>query len=155
MLHFKHVKESILFGFLFPLSSLSFSQVTEDWVRNWNDPSNQEDIATSIAADDAGNVYVTGHSRDKDLHINYVTIKYDWHGNELWIKTFKDGSPTSIALDGVGNVYVTGRSKDDIATVKYDSTGNELWVKRYSNGNASALDSRRLRQCVCNWIQHR
>ena len=61
---------------------------------------------------------------------DYVTIKYDSLGNQLWLDRYSgesDGSDTArdLAIDPGGNVYVTGSSDgpdgicDDFATVKY------------------------------------
>jgi hypothetical protein len=89
---------------------------------------------------------------------DYVTIKYDAAGDELWVAEY-DGPghgqdyPGGIAIDNTGNVCVTGRSDRydyssyDCTTIKYDPDGNELWVARYSsqrqggdNGSDLALD---------------
>ncbi|MHA2274349.1 MAG: SBBP repeat-containing protein, partial [Candidatus Kariarchaeaceae archaeon] len=100
------------------------------------------DIARSIAVDDAGNIYVTGHSNGSGTEADYATIKYDPDGNQLWVKRY-DGdlenswdSAIALALDSSGNIYVTGYSNGsgtdrDYTTIKYDPTGNEQWIKRY------------------------
>jgi hypothetical protein len=73
---------------------------------------------------------------------SYVTIKYDYFGNELW-KSYYGGPsvgpsyPTDMAIDDSGSVYVTGASTGvgsglDYATVKYDQDGHELWVSRFA-----------------------
>ena len=91
-----------------------------------------------------GNVYVTGCSG-----WNYVTIKYDNNGNQLWASRHNISSnceKMAIAVDGFGNVHVTGESGggttgNDYETVKYDSNGNQLWVARYDGpGNRYDID---------------
>jgi len=77
---------------------------------------------------------------------DYLTIKYDAFGNQLWIKRYNgpaDGNdaPGSMIIDASGNVFVTGVSPGigtakDIATIKYDTDGNEIWVNRYSGPGA-------------------
>jgi hypothetical protein len=88
-----------------------------------------------------GNVYVTGSSQGLTSSYDYVTIKYDASGNQIWNARYDGLGNTydeakSIAVDSTGNVYVTGSSiglnnNYDYATIKYDSSGNQLWVARY------------------------
>ena len=63
---------------------------------------------------------------------DYLTIKYDGSGNQLWAARYHGGNyqdgANALALDGAGNVYVTGGSHAfetgyDYATVKYDAIG--------------------------------
>lgn len=133
---------------------------TELWVTRYNGLGNGNDGTSSIALDADGNVYVTGDSDEGETDFDYITIKYDTDGNDLWVAHY-DGPgsgndidrASAIALDTFGNVYVTGHSEGsgtsfDYATIKYDTDGNELWVARYDgpvNGGdiagAIALDS--------------
>jgi hypothetical protein len=108
----------------------------------------------AITTDSNGYVYITGRSEGDGTGEDYVTIKYDLNGTELWAARYngpgdKTDWPTDITVDLQGNVYVTGFSSDldpygilgpDYATIKYDSNGNELWVARY-NGPAYRHDS--------------
>ncbi len=98
------------------------------WSARYNGAANSDDHVAALAADEQGNVYVTGSSRD--LHSSsteYTTIKYNTAGAKLW-ETHYEGEARALALDGAGNVYVTGQSGNDIATLKYDPSGARLWV---------------------------
>jgi len=114
------------------------------------------DIASALAVDGWGNVYVTGASHGyAGTHMDYATIKYDSDGNQQWLARYNgpaglDDDASALALDGSGNVYVTGTSvtrlgedyppvHSDYATIKYDSDGDEQWVARY-DGPASDDD---------------
>jgi hypothetical protein len=114
------------------------------WMAQYNPPDSYWNVATALAVDDSGNVYVTGHSYGLDTNSDYSTIKYDPSGNELWVARYNGpGNATdqaaAIAVDAAGNVFVTGDSSSDYATIKYDPSGNELWVARY-NGPGNATD---------------
>nr|MBA3725776.1 hypothetical protein [Armatimonadota bacterium] len=47
---------------MFALASAGVGQVTEAWVARYNGPESSYDRAFDVAADAAGNVYVTGFS---------------------------------------------------------------------------------------------
>jgi hypothetical protein len=101
--------------------------------------------------DGSGNVYVTGYSYAPGTSYDYVTIKYDSSGGEVWVAVYDgpgnlDDRAYALAIDDSGNVYVTGYSYGagtsfDYATVKYGASGQELWVARYDgpvNGDDQA-----------------
>lgn len=107
------------------------------------------DAAAALAVDSAGNVYVTGTSYGNGTQSDFAIIKYDTHGNLLWVSRFEgpdSDTAADIAVDSSGNVYVTGScvgssTNADFCTVKYDGVSGELrWVKRY-NGPANLDDS--------------
>ena len=144
------LQKPLLLATFFLLSSLCFSQATQQWVARYNGPANSFDAATAITLDAGGNVYVTGSSYVSETNGDYSTIKYDAKGNQLWVRTYNgtgnggDGA-NAIAIDAEGNVYVTGQSEGsgffnyDYATIKYDAKGNQLWVSRY-DGPGIATD---------------
>jgi hypothetical protein len=142
-----------------PIGSVR-AQVQQDWVARYHGPNNLDDKARAIATDSAGNVYVAGVSCTQmdDLGncvaSQYVTLKYDSGGNQVWVATYSGpgnstDEPTAMAIDSAGNVYVTGASwgdgtLTDYATIKYGTDGNQLWVARYDgpgsgNDRATAL----------------
>jgi hypothetical protein len=134
------------------------AQGIELWIARYNGPASWTDQAVALSVDSSGNVYVTGYSINIsggwDPDRDYVTVKYDTNGNQLWAARYNgpdndEDTPVAIVVDASENVYVTGYSKNsasyyDYATVKYDSSGNQLWVTRYDgpkgyNDQATAL----------------
>ncbi len=125
---------------------------TELWVKRYNGPANGEDLATDMAIDPSGNVYVTGQSVGNGTQSDYVTIKYDPDGNQVWgegeagVRRYNGPAngvdiANAIAIDSTGNAYVTGQSDSpdtgaDYATIGYKPDGSLLWpgegVIRYS-----------------------
>jgi uncharacterized delta-60 repeat protein len=125
---------------------------TQQWAKTYDGAANGNDFGNSVAIDTSGNVYVTGSSAGADKGQDYLTIKYDSSGHQLWASTYSSPNNNwdegrSIALDGSGNVYVTGvleysegkASTDDWGTIKYNSSGVEQWVRQY-NGPAKIAD---------------
>ncbi len=104
-----------------------------------------------VAVDSAGNVAITGVSRDLNGIGDYYTAKYaSSDGTLLWERRYngpanRSDAGYSAAVDGLGNVVVTGRSQNatnyDYYTAKYAAAdGALLWEKRY-NGPANGSDA--------------
>jgi len=101
---------------------------TLQWARTFNGTANGYDIANSVTADAAGNVYVSGYTH-VDSTTDYTTIKYNPAGVQQWVKHFEGGinsydRATAIQIDAFNNIIVTGNSAgtgtgSDIAVVKY------------------------------------
>jgi hypothetical protein len=102
-----------------------------------------------IAADNSGNVYVTGSSIGEGTDNDYATVKYNSDGTLVWVARYNgpenggDGA-YAMVLDAAGNVYVTGGSyggdnSTDSVTIKYGPDSNvPAWVSRYNGpGNYS------------------
>ncbi|MFO7674855.1 MAG: SBBP repeat-containing protein [bacterium] len=113
-------------------------------------PTEDESYAVGLAVDEAGNCHVTGSSGSPyTMSWDYLTIKYDSAGNELWGARYngpadEHDEARAIALDAAGNVYVTGGSarpgtNADFTTIKYSPAGETLWLRRY-DGPASGAD---------------
>ncbi|HXF48773.1 MAG TPA: SBBP repeat-containing protein [Verrucomicrobiae bacterium] len=105
----------------------------QEWVNLYNSPGNiPHDFPTAIAADPAGNVYVTGRGYvgfPFNAADDYTTLRYSNAGVQQWVVRFngsgnENDRPSGLAVDAVGNVYVTGGSKIpgnlwDYVTIKY------------------------------------
>jgi len=91
-----------------------------------------------IAVDSLGSVYVGGYSEHCPGLTEWITMKYDSAGTQLWVRSdirspwiTSTGAPIDLKLDTGGHIYLTGGSRDsgtfrDYTTVKYDSQGNLL-----------------------------
>lgn len=118
----------------------------QQWVARYSGTgtgSFSRDEAAAIVADDSGNVYVSGTIYNSGTQEDYVTIKYNPGGHEVWVAQYNgpQGSgfdnPVAVELDDSGHVYVTGTSEGidsrrDFATIKYNTEGNEIWAVRYN-----------------------
>jgi uncharacterized delta-60 repeat protein len=119
------------------------------WLVRYNGEANMADTAWALKVDNSGNVYVTGQSPGNGTSDDYVTIKYDSAGNQLWLARYNgdaNGGDSAIAIvvDNSGSVYVTGESAgsgsaSDYVTIKYSPDGNQLWLARY-NGPGNNTD---------------
>ncbi len=134
------------------------------WQRTYDNPShtNADDVPVKIAVDSSGNVYVAGYtavgsSNPTDPTFNnhdFVVVKYDSSGNQLWAPTFdntnstdSDDEPTGMVVDNAGNVIVTGSSCSGFSantcaylTVEFNSSGGTAWNNLYGGTNAGDYD---------------
>ena len=118
------------------------------WVKTFDGGSS--DQARGVAVDSMDNIIVTGISVNASTE-NYLTLKYDGDGNEIWSRTYEDGNlqAHSVAVDSMDNIIVTGFRFDGFSdrflTIKYDKNGNMLWDKAYGEGwqgEGVAIDSK-------------
>jgi uncharacterized delta-60 repeat protein len=104
---------------------------------------------SSMKFDNQGNIILAGY--DGSFSSDYVTMKIDTAGNQLWYKTYSNSGPNDVdkiwdmCVDADGYIYVTGISDDtvnfyqDIATIKYNPDGDTVWVRRF-NGPTNYFD---------------
>ena len=93
---------ALLFIFLFAILSFAKS-VDSVWVRRFNGIGNRNDIATDLALDINGNIYVAGNSdQNTDGYSNFdiEIIKYYPNGDTAWIRRYSgsDGDDYAKAL---------------------------------------------------------
>lgn len=113
----------------------------EQWVKRYNGSANNDDYGNSIQIDNSSNSYVTGAVTRTGSDQDYITIKYDANGNQVWTVFYNgpgngEDFPSSNAIDASGNIYVTGYSYGsgtgpDYCTIKYNNAGIQQWVQRY------------------------
>jgi hypothetical protein len=127
------------------------------WVAQYNGLEHPEfgEFGTAVGVDAAGHVYVGG-SEGNPRDINYLVLKYDSQGRQLWVDTYFDSEQyhqnrvNDLAVDGQGNVIVTGEAIGtegtwNYLTIKYSPAGERLWLSRYNSSDddrpeALALD---------------
>ncbi|MFH2142321.1 MAG: SBBP repeat-containing protein [Bacteroidota bacterium] len=120
----------------------------ELWVRT-HDNSGLKDYANSILLDNNNNIVITGSTTSNTSGTDYITIKYDNNGNQIWIQKYygrgldDNDNAVKITADNDDNLYITGSSyngyNNDFATIKYNSDGVEQWVQTY-NGTGNGED---------------
>ncbi|HEY0091803.1 MAG TPA: SBBP repeat-containing protein [Flavobacterium sp.] len=111
----------------------------------------QSEIGFAIAADSAGNAYVTGYfqggqtnfgtvsvSNGGNLYTDMFVVKLDAAGTFLWARSggtiANDDEGRGIAADEEGNVYVTGEMRDagSFDVLSYSGAGiADIFVAKY------------------------
>ncbi|HXF48161.1 MAG TPA: SBBP repeat-containing protein [Verrucomicrobiae bacterium] len=98
------------------------------WEHRYTGPTGST-MPSGIKVDKRGNVYVAGRTMGFGSRRDFMALKLDSMGNELWAAhyvgqdTSSDDLATFADFDEMGNVYITGRSdrngQSDILTLKY------------------------------------
>jgi hypothetical protein len=117
------------------------------------------DRATALAADPAGNVYVTGYTWGSLVPgvpnrggTDIFVAKYDARGERLWVRqlgTEMDDFATGVAVrrNGQDGLVVAGYSLGrfdgapntgtyDVVVVKFDQAGNEYWRQQFGTSKS-------------------
>ena len=109
------------------------------WVAQTSGVGRSFESVVATTMDATGNLYVLGSSVSRGRYTDYMTVKFDPNGNQLWAARYNSPSslcyndPNAIAIDAGDNVFVTGFAAYDAAygTVKYNAQGEQLWAQPF------------------------
>src|SRR5262245_38858057 len=113
------------------------------WLADFG-PADQSHGGNAIALDSFGNVFVAGLASDSYFwpppSFDFLTIKYDNDGHELWTKRYTgpangDDIAAGIAVTPDGGIFVAGTSANtnggtDITLIKYVDLVNIQWLNK-------------------------
>ena len=128
------------------------SDLQIQWQRTLGSANKEESTKHGIAADSAGNVYVTGYSQDSGNTTSLIVAKYDTSGSIQWqislSTTNKWASGNSIEVDNSGNVYVGGSTNSTSSGQGYDiliaklatSNGDLTWQRTFGEGSSEGAE---------------
>ncbi len=108
------------------------------WTYYYDGGGKNNDYATAISVDNAGNTYITGRSQNASYLYECFSAKILPSGTQAWVQRYSPGSNTqsygnAITVDTAGNVYVAGYTdptsgSNDWLVIKYNATGTQEWV---------------------------
>jgi len=126
------------------------------WTRQFGTSS--EDVATGVATDAIGNVYVTGYTYGA-LHgpnsgfVDVFVRSYDSAGGLRWTRQFGTGSgdvANGVATDASGNVFIAGGTfgdldgtsagSEDAFVRSYDSEGGLRWTRQFGTSSGDVAN---------------
>lgn len=98
---------------------------TQSWINRYNGPAGSADRGNAIAADAAGNIFVTGESTGTTSGSDFATLLIDANGNKKWEARYNGAGngedvPRCIVTDAAGYVYVSGYASG--TTTGFDAT---------------------------------
>lgn len=120
------------------------------WVFYQSGDGTLDDWGNVVKVNDRGDIYFAGSLHHDSSSYDFVTVKLDSMGNEIW-KSIYNGPGNDwdevpyLEIDRWGDVYVAGKGKGqgtlfDYTVVKYSSSGERLWVRRYAGPDNSSDD---------------
>ena len=103
------------------------------WVARYKKGFNTSSHAIDVGLDSSGNLYVLGYSDSEYEGNDYLVIKYNSNGSQLWEGRYHSLCQSwiqlrAIAGNNIGEVFSTGERDDletgfDYITVKFDADG--------------------------------
>ncbi len=143
-----YVTGSSFNGFTTSYATIRYEASNGDlrWAQHFNKENGSQDIATAIAADNQGGVYVTGSSWiDPSEKRVFSTVKYSASdGTPIWDIQNQGpfDSAVDMALDSHGNVVITGQSLHivsdyDFLTIMYSQSECPALAKAAITGNTT------------------
>ncbi len=121
------------------------------WVRELSTSS--FDVASGVAADEAGNAYVAGFTlgtlpgQQPSPYGSAYLARFDAEGNLDWLTQLSatGAYAPAISLDGLGNVYLVGSDRrawgGDVLLNKYDESGALQWSRSFGSPYADYVTS--------------
>lgn len=119
------------------------------WFKEYGGSSNGIDQANAVTYDAGGNVYIAGTVTNSPGGVDWLLLKYDPDGNQIYDSYYNGSASGSdnandIALGIENEVYVCGTSYEpstgtDATLIKYDNSGNQVWIKKIT-GNGIFTD---------------
>ncbi|MBT3210363.1 MAG: hypothetical protein HN704_11960 [Bacteroidetes bacterium] len=122
------------------------------WIWAKQNDGTAEDIAKSIACDDNGNVYATGHfsgtatfggiSLISTGGTDVFVAKYDSDGNTIWALQANGANNQyceDIAIDAANNIYITGYFYNSISfdgNLLSNSGGSDIFIAKFDDQGA-------------------
>ncbi len=117
------------------------------WLREYPRLNAEYPIPLFSEIDQHGNVIVNGYYQVAGQS-NFVTLKYDRSGIQLWDRVFDSPVGTidfvyDICIDDSSNVYIAGSTQGqatfhDILLIKYSQYGDTIWIRTYDDGIGEA-----------------
>jgi hypothetical protein len=124
------------------------SDGTPIWTNRYDGPGHGFDAARFVAANDSGDVWVTGDSlryATNSTLTDVITIHYASNGVPVWTNRYSSfetngADVTQLLVDNSGNAYVRQYSaywQGNLGTpvestiIKYDLSGNTVWTKHF------------------------
>jgi len=102
------------------------------------------DFCDDIAIDSSDNIYLSGATNSFGAGFNYLLVKYNRYGTNLWYRVwdkdlFSDDFGCEVTIDSSNNVYIVGftdnySSPEEVTLVKYTNSGVFEWVRSWVGG---------------------
>ncbi|WP_207435392.1 T9SS type A sorting domain-containing protein [Sabulibacter ruber] len=115
------------------------------WTRSYRPSTDINTYGMKVISDQSGNIYVVG-GYDNGI----VLIKYNFWGEEQWVKTYlakdstKPFSLGSIKTDPENNIYLSGyettNAGDVLYVAKLNNSGDELWHTELAGASVRDMD---------------
>ncbi|MEM6967689.1 MAG: SBBP repeat-containing protein, partial [Bacteroidota bacterium] len=134
----------------YDIYTVKFDEALDIIWEKYFDGAGKEDNAYDIKIDTSGNLYVCGTTEKSNNGKDFLLIKYDNNGDQLWTQRRRADNHLNaaiakkIALEPNGDVVVAGEIYQGLSTqtlvVKYDEQGKKLWETKPNTSDSFVAD---------------
>jgi hypothetical protein len=144
------MKQSLFIFLILTFQSIMFSQVTQDWTKLFGG-AGIDNCYSAVKTID-GNIVVVGRIYSEiQQRDNYLIMKLDKNGNELYRKTSNNSMNDEIRtaiVDHQGNIVVAGCRGDAALLMKLNSSCDTLWTRQINKHPVYTDQFRAVREII-------
>jgi hypothetical protein len=132
------MKKIFLIAIAITFNAAVFSQSTQDWVKTFG--GNGIDLCYSVSLTSDNNYVSVGRIYSEEFNrYNYMILKFDSNGKELWRKISNSSvsdEGRTVVVNSAGELVIAGNRGGYPLILKTNSSGDTIWTRQINDNPA-------------------